>query len=102
MTKHAVSRNAFRGLFALYALRVHHDNEPSGEHRRLKLFQSSDDIPDELLNLWSDRAELLGPEVVGAALSSCKSEIINGKANYDHASHLLHAVLREMEQKQQH
>ncbi|WP_298884138.1 hypothetical protein [uncultured Bradyrhizobium sp.] len=77
MAKPAVSRNAFRGLFALYALRVHHDHEPAGEDRLLKLFRSSEDIPDKLLELWSDRAEMLGPEVVGATLSNGTRRIID-------------------------
>lgn len=99
MAKPAVSRNAFRGLFAFYALRVHHDNEPAGEDRLLKLFQSSEDIPESLLDLWSDRAEMLGPEVIGAALNSGTHEVADGRANYDHASDFLHAMLRDLEQK---
>ncbi|MCP1743875.1 hypothetical protein ABIF65_005546 [Bradyrhizobium japonicum] len=62
MGKPAVSRDAFRGLFAFYAAKAHHDHKPKGEHCLLKLFGSAEDIPDSLLLQWSDRVELLGSE----------------------------------------
>jgi hypothetical protein len=65
MGKPAVSRDAFRGLFAFYAAKAHHDHKPEDEHSLLKMFGSADDIPDTLLQQWSDRAELLGSETVG-------------------------------------
>ncbi|MDA9435495.1 hypothetical protein XH88_27595 [Bradyrhizobium sp. CCBAU 51627] len=65
----------------------------------LKLSQSSEDIPESRLDLWSDRAEMLGPEVIGAALNSGTREVVNGRAHYDHASDFLHAMLRDLEQK---
>ncbi len=51
MVKPVVSGDAFRGLFALYAAKAHHDHQHDGEHRLLKLFVSTKDIPDYLLEL---------------------------------------------------
>ncbi len=99
MAKRAVSRSAFRGLFALYALKAHHDHNQDGEDRILKLFGSSKDIPDSLLDLWTDRADALGTEAVGAVLSPRTHEIADGSAVYDHASDFLRAVLRELDQR---
>jgi hypothetical protein len=53
--KPAVSRDAFRSFFALYAAKAHHDNKPEGEYRLMNLFGSSENIPDDLLDLWSAR-----------------------------------------------
>ena len=74
-----------------------HDHKHDGEYRLLKLFGSSEDIPDGLPDLWSDRAEVLGPETVGSILGPRTREIADGGANYDHASDFLHAVLRDLE-----
>ncbi|MGY4435165.1 hypothetical protein ACVWWO_007642 [Bradyrhizobium sp. F1.13.1] len=65
MGKPAVSRDAFRGLFAFYAAKAHHDHKAEAEDSLLRMFGSADDIPDTLLQQWSDRAELLGSETVG-------------------------------------
>ncbi len=100
MAKPAVSRDAFRGLFAFFAAKAHHDHMLEGEYRLLKLFGSSEDIPDGLLDLWSDRADVLGSETVGSILSPRAREVADGRANYDHASDLLRAVLRELERKE--
>ena len=62
MGKPVVSREAFRGLFAFYAAKAHHDHESAGEQCLLRLFGSVKDIPDRLLQQWSDRVELLGPK----------------------------------------
>jgi hypothetical protein len=99
MAKPAVSRDAFRGLFAFYAAKAHHDREHDGEHRLLKLFASTKDIPDYLLELWSDRTQRLDPEVVGSVLVPRTRQIADGSAHYDHASDFLHALLRDMDQK---
>ena len=97
MAKPAVSRDAFRSLFALYVLKAYHDHKHDGEHRLLKLFGSSDDIPNHLLDLWSNFADVLGPESVGSILEQRVHEIADGKASYDHASAFLHVVLRELD-----
>ncbi|UPK33113.1 hypothetical protein IVB18_33510 [Bradyrhizobium sp. 186] len=97
MVKPAVSRDAFRGLFALYAEKADHEHD--GEHRLLKLFASTKDIPDYLLELWSDRTQLLDPEIVGSMLIPRTRQIADGSAHYDHASDFLHALLRDMERK---
>ncbi len=99
MAKPAVSRNAFRGLFALYALSGHHENKPACEDHLLRLFRSSNNIPNTLLDLWSDHAELIGPDAVGAVLTSGARAIIDGRASYDHASQFLHAMLKELDQR---
>ncbi|MCJ9729561.1 hypothetical protein [Bradyrhizobium sp. PRIMUS42] len=101
MGKPAVSRDAFRGLFAFYAAKAHHDHKPEGEHLLLRLFGSSEDIPDNLLLLWSDRVDLLGSETVGRLIEPHARQITNGNAQYDHASDFLHAVLRDLGQKVQ-
>lgn len=99
MAKPAVSRDAFRGLFALYAAKPHYDND--GENRLLKLFGSSDHIPDGLLDLWSTRTrtELLSPQIAGSALSPVAHEVASGSARYDHASDFLHRLLQEIDRK---
>jgi hypothetical protein len=101
MAKPAVTRDAFRGLFAFYAARAHHDHKHDGEHSLLKLFGSAEDIPDRLLEQWSDGAELLGSENVGRILEPRARQIANGIARYDHASDFLHALLRDLGQKVQ-
>jgi hypothetical protein len=99
MVKPAVSRDAFRGLFALFAAKAHHDHKHDREYHRLTRFASTRDIPDCLLELWSDRAQLLGSEIVGDILSPRTRQIADGSAHYDHASDFLHALLRDMYQK---
>ncbi|UPK38096.1 hypothetical protein IVB18_12955 [Bradyrhizobium sp. 186] len=99
MVKSAVSREAFRGLFALYAAKAHHDHHDDGENRLLKLFVSTKDIPDYLLELWSDRTQLLDPKIVGSMLGRRTRQIADGSAHYDHASDFLHALLRDMDRK---
>ncbi|MGY4627220.1 hypothetical protein [Bradyrhizobium sp. USDA 4486] len=86
MAKSSVSRDAFRGLFAFYAAKAHHDHNGAAEGRLLKLFGSSDDIPDGLLELWSSRAELIGSEAVGNLMSPLAHQILDGRAQYNHAS----------------
>jgi hypothetical protein len=97
----AVSRDAFRGLFAFYAAKAHHDHKPEGEHSLLKMFGSADDTPDTLLQQWSDRAELLGSETVGRLMDPHVLQGTNGNAQYDHASDFLHTLLRDLGQKMQ-
>jgi hypothetical protein len=101
MGKPAVSRDAFRGLFAFYAAKAHHDHKTEGEHCLLKLFGSAEDIPDALLLQWSDKVEFLGSEAVGRLVSPRVRQITNGTAQYDHASDFLHTLLRDLEQKVQ-
>ncbi|WP_354112267.1 hypothetical protein [Bradyrhizobium sp. S3.12.5] len=97
MVKSSVTRDAFRGLFAFYAAKAHHDKKFEGEHSLLKLFRSSQDIPDSLLELWSDRTEVLGAEMVGEMIAPRTRQVTNGGAHYDHASDFLHVLLKEME-----
>ncbi|TFV70464.1 hypothetical protein E4K64_30205 [Bradyrhizobium frederickii] len=101
MAKPAVSRDAFRGLFAFYAAKAHHDHKHDDEHRLLKLFGSAEDIPDRLLEQWSQGAELLGSETVGRILEPRARQIANDSVHYDHASDFLHALLRDLGQKVQ-
>lgn len=100
MAKSAVSREAFRGLFAFYVAKAHHDHNHDGEYSLTKLFKSSDGIPDSLIDLWSERVNTLDPEAVGNVLCPRAREVADGKANYDHASDFLHALLRELDRKQ--
>ncbi|WP_370156484.1 hypothetical protein [Bradyrhizobium ottawaense] len=97
MAKPSVSRDAFRGLFAFYAAKAHHDHNGVAEARLLQLFGSSDHIPDGLLELWSSRTELIGPEAVGNIMSPLAHQILDGGAQYDHASDFLHRLLPELD-----
>ncbi|WP_314963658.1 hypothetical protein [Bradyrhizobium cosmicum] len=99
MAKPAVSREAFRGLFAFYAAKAHHDHKHDGEHRLPKLFGSTNDIPANLLQLWADRAELLGPEIVATVLGPRTQQIVDRGAPYDQASDFLRALLKDMERR---
>jgi hypothetical protein len=99
MAKPPVCRGAFRGLFAFYAAKAHHDCMRNGEESLLRLFGSADDIPDNLLLQWSDRADLLGSEAVGSAMEPRARQLMNGDAHYDHASDFLHALLRDLDRK---
>lgn len=99
MAKPVVSRDAFRGLFAFYAAKAHLDRNGEGEDCLLKLFGSSEHIPNDLLERWSTRANAVGPAAVGRMLSPLVHEIAVGAAHYDHASDFLHRLLRELEPK---
>jgi len=99
MAKPSVSRDAFRSLFAFYAAKAHHDHNGVAEARLLKLFGSSDHIPDGLLELWSSRTELIGPEAVGNIMSPLAHQILDGGAQYNHASDFLHRLLRELDRE---
>ncbi len=101
MAKPAVSRDAFRGLFAFYAAKAHHDHQHDGKHRLLMLFGSAEGIPDRALEQWSEGAELLGLESVGRILEPPARQLADGSARYDHASNFLHALLRDLGQKVQ-
>ncbi|MBB4373461.1 hypothetical protein GGD63_006284 [Bradyrhizobium sp. cir1] len=97
MAKPSVSREAFRGLFAFYAAKAHLDHNDVAEGRLLKLFGSSEHIPDGLLELWSSRTELIGSEAVGNIMSPLAHQILDGSAQYSHASDFLHRLLRELD-----
>ncbi|MCK1663371.1 MULTISPECIES: hypothetical protein [unclassified Bradyrhizobium] len=101
MGKPGVSRDAFRGLFAFYAAKTHHDHKPEAGHSLLRMFGSADDIPDTLLRQWSDRVELLGSETVGRLMDPRVRQITNGNAQYDHASDFLRTRLRDLGHKMQ-
>lgn len=101
MAKPAVSRDAFRGLFAFYAAKAHHDHKTKGEESLLRLFGSAEYIPDRLLQQWSETADLVGPETVGSVVEPRARELASGGARYDHASDFLHALLRDLGRKVQ-
>ncbi|MGY0574733.1 hypothetical protein ACTGJ9_029755 [Bradyrhizobium sp. RDM12] len=101
MGKPAVSRDAFRGLFAFYARRLITTTSPRANIPFLKMFGSADDIPDTLLQQWSDRVELLGSETGGRLKDPRVRQITNGNVQYDHASDFLHTLLRDLGQKMQ-
>ncbi|MET4176275.1 hypothetical protein ABIB99_007395 [Bradyrhizobium sp. LA6.1] len=100
MAKPAVSRHDFRGLFAFYAAKARHDHRQQGEYLLARLFATSDNISDGLLDLWSERVAKLDPEMVGDVLCPRAREVAEGRTAYDHASDFLHALLRDLEQKQ--
>src|SRR4051794_25736215 len=101
MGKPAVSRDAFRGLFALYAAKAHHDHKAAAEHSLLRMFGSADDIPDTLLQQWSDRAELLGSETVGRVMDPHVRKTTTGNAKYANPSDFPHTLLRALGKKMQ-
>ena len=94
MAKLAVSRNRFRGLFAVYAKA---DHKHDGEYRVLKLFGSAEDIPDRLLQRWSHEADLPDAETIASTREPRTGDIVNGRKRYDHASDFLHVLLRDLE-----
>ncbi|MCK1317597.1 MULTISPECIES: hypothetical protein [unclassified Bradyrhizobium] len=94
MAKPAVSRNAFRALFAFYAKADHKHN---GDYCVLKLPGSAQGIPDRLLQQWSHQADLPGAEAIASTLEPRTREIVNGRKRYDHASDFLHVLLRDLE-----
>ena len=93
--------STFRGLFAFYAAKAHHDHNVEGEESLLKLFGSVDGISDRLLQSWSEKADLLGPEIVGDMMEPRAHRIAEGNLHYDHASDFLHALLRDLGRKVQ-
>lgn len=101
MAKPAVSRDAFRGLFAFYAAKAHHDHKAEGEECLLRLFGSAEYISDRLLQQWSETADLLGPETVGSVVEPRARELASGGTRYDHANDFLHALLRDLGRKAQ-
>src|SRR3954469_591996 len=68
MAQRSVSREDFRGLFALYACAAQLNKKHDGASRLLNLFDSSRDISDDLLHLWSERVEAVSAETVGSVL----------------------------------
>ena len=100
MARRAVSRDDFRGLFALFAFAAQHNENHKGASRLLHLFMSSRQIPDDLLDLWSERAEAVGFEAVGDQLCRCAHAVADGNSTYDHASAFLHALLKALDQTQ--
>jgi len=100
MAPRLVSREDFRGLFALYAFAAQLNNNHAGASRLLKLFASSPNISDSLLDRWSERVEALNPEIVGSVLGPCAHAVADGNVNYDHASAFLHALLKTLDQTQ--
>jgi hypothetical protein len=97
MGKPGVSRNDFRGFFALYAAKARHDHKHEGEYLLTKLFTSSEDIPNGLLDEWSERVSALDPESVGGLICPRARELAEGRIRYDHASDFLHALLRDLD-----
>jgi len=101
MAKPAVSRDALRGLFAFYAAKAHHDYKAEAEDCLSRFFGSAEYIPDRLLQQWSEKADLVGPETVGSVVEPRAHELASGRARYDHASDFLHSLLRDLGQKVQ-
>src|SRR4051812_43911890 len=99
MGKPAVSRDAFRGLFAFYAAKTHHDHKPEAEHSLLRMFGSADDIPDTLLRQWSTELSCSAPKPL-VAMDPRVRQITNGNAQYD-ARDFLRTRLRDLGHKMQ-
>lgn len=99
MAKPLVSRGAFRGLFAFYTAKAHHDRNGEAEDQLLTLFRSSEHIPEHLLELWSARTETLSSELVGNTVSTVAHQIVDGSTQYDHASDFLRRLLRDLDRR---
>lgn len=99
MARRAVSRDHFKGLFALFAFAALHNENHDGASRLLHLFTSSRYIPDDLLDLWSKYAEAIGPETVGEQLCQRAHAVADGSSSYAHASAFLHALLEAPDQQ---
>ncbi|MCA1386058.1 MULTISPECIES: hypothetical protein [unclassified Bradyrhizobium] len=100
MAQRAVSREDVQSLFAFYAFVARHHNKHDGASRWLKLFTSSQNLSDERLNQWSERVDAVGPEMVGRVLDPRARAVVDGDANYDHASAFLHARLKALDEPQ--
>ena len=96
----AISRDDFRNLFVLYACPGRPGQQHDRASRLLKLLTSGRNTSDDLLDHWSERIEGPGPEIVGSVRSPCARGVADDNANHDHASALLHVVLKELEQRQ--
>lgn len=101
MGKPGVSRDAFRGLFAFYAAKTHHDHKPKPDIPFCGCLDLRTIYPTTLLRQWSDRVELLGSETVGRLMDPRVRQITNGNAQYDHASDFLRTRLRDLGHKMQ-
>ncbi len=99
MAQRAVSREHFRGLFALYACAAQHGENCEGAIRLLRLFASSESISDDLLDRWVERADAVGSGAVGYELGLRAHAVADGHSNYDHASAFLHALLKALDQR---
>ncbi|MDN5003912.1 hypothetical protein ACFQZO_24040 [Bradyrhizobium sp. GCM10027634] len=99
MSRRSVSRDHFRGLFALYAFAAEHSENHDGAARLLHLFISSQSISDDLLDYWADRADAIGSETLGHELGLRAHAVADGNSNYDHASAFLHALLKSLDQR---
>ncbi|NYG48073.1 hypothetical protein GGD67_005556 [Bradyrhizobium sp. IAR9] len=87
-------------MFALYACAGRPGKQHDRAPRLLKLLTSGRDTSDDLLDHWSERIEAAGPEIVGSVLSPYARGVADDNANHDHASAFLHALLKELEQRQ--
>ncbi|WP_315828632.1 hypothetical protein, partial [Bradyrhizobium sp. SZCCHNG3015] len=74
------------------------NRNPDGASRLLNLFTSSQNISDELLDRWAERAEAIGPEAVGSVLCPHAHAVADGNTSYDHASAFLQALLKKLDQ----
>jgi hypothetical protein len=98
MPRRAVSRDDFRGLFALFAFAAQHHEKHDGASRLLQLFTSSRNISDDLLDRWAERTEAIGSKAEGNELSLRAHAVADGNTSYDHASAFLHALLKGLDQ----
>jgi len=96
----AIFRDDLRSLFALYTCASPARKQHDRASRLLKLLTSGRRTTDDLLNHWSARVAAPGPESGGSVLSPCARGIADDNANHDHASAFLHALLKQLEQRQ--
>ena len=96
----AVSRDDFRSLFAIDAFAARHNTQHDRASRLLKLFTSGRTTSDDLLDQWPERVEAPEPEIDRAVIGPRARAVADDDANYDHASALLHALLKALDQTQ--
>ncbi|WP_130218834.1 hypothetical protein [Bradyrhizobium genosp. SA-3] len=94
----AISRDDFRNLFALYACADRHNKQHDRASRLRKQLTST--TTGDLLDQFSERIEAPGPEIIGRVLTPCARAMADNAANHDHASAFLHALLKELDQRQ--
>ena len=96
----AISRDDLRSLFALYPCAGPPRKQYDRASRLLKRLTPGRSTTNDLLDHWSERVAAPGPEIGGSVLSPCARGVADDNANHDHASAFLHALLKQLEQRQ--
>lgn len=93
-----ISREDFRSLFARHAFADRPNQQHDRVSRLVKLLTFGRTTSEDLLHHWSERLEAPGPEIASSMLGPRVHVVPDNDAKYDHASALLHVLLKGMEQ----